>query len=1680
MKKSLVLALLFLFASLVKAQDRQLSQLNNVAAIESSTHWQPVKPPGNTGMNMTIIGIVQFDGVEQFSDQLEVGAFHDNVCRGAGLTNVVAMNRYFVFLTVYGLNGEIDTFKIYDHATGEELDMATTQTITYVDNGTLGTLPDPYIINFIPNYFVITATADPTEGGTITGAGIYNPGNTATLVATANAGYTFVNWTKENVQVSTSPTYSFPVNENASYVAHFSLNSYQITATANPTNGGSVTGGDTYDYGSTCVLTATANTGYTFVNWTKNGNQVSTNATYSFTVTDAGSYVANFTLNNYNITASANPTEGGSVSGGGNYQHGSPVTLTASPSQYYYFDNWTKDGTEVSTSATYNFTATENGDYVANFGINNYHISVMASPMQGGTVTGAGNYNNGTSVTLTATPNSGYDFVNWTKNGEEVSTSTSFTIVVTENASYVAHFSANTFEITATADPAEYGTVTGAGSYGYGATARLRAIPNTGYSFVNWTRDGDVVSTSASYNFTVTESVDLVAHFAISTYNITATANPYQGGSVNGGGTYQHGATVTLTATPNAEYDFVNWTKGVTEVSTDATYIFTATENGNYVAHFSLQTYTITATADPSQGGTIFGAGTYNRGSTCTLTATANTGYTFVNWTKDNVVVSTSNTMSFQVNEDASYVAHFSLNSYEITVAANPTIGGTVSGGDTYYHGTNVTLTASPSEGYHFINWTKNGVSVSTNANYNFVVEGAGNYVANFLPYYEITASVDPEEAGSVSGAGTYNQGETCALVATASTGYTFTNWTHNGTVVSTSPTYSFTVTQAENFVAHFEVSSYLITVTANPTAGGTVSGGGTYTHGATATLTAVANTGYNFVNWKKNGVVVSTDPTCTITVTGAGNYVAYFSPISYEITASANPEEGGSIIGAGSYNHGSTCYLTAIANPGYAFVNWTKNGNQVSTDATYSFTVTEAGSYVANFEFVGFQITVNASPAAGGTTTGAGLYAYGATVDLTATANEGYTFVNWTKNGEEVATTPTFTITVTEPATYVAHFSINNYVITAIANPEAGGTITGANTYAYGTMATLTATPNEGYTFVNWTKDNEEVADTPAFSFTVTEAATYVAHFSFNNYEITVTANPEAGGTVTGSGNYNHGTTATLTATANEGYIFSHWAKGEESISNDPVYSFMVTESGDYVAYFTLNNYEITATADPEAVVTGSGNYNYGTTVVLTATANEGYTFVNWTKDGEEVGTTPEYSFTVTEAASYVAHFSHNSYEITATTNPANAGVITGAGTYDHGTTCTLTVTANPGCTFINWTKDGVEVSDTETFSFIVTEASSYVANFEVEGYEISVSANPEAGGTTTGTGVYVYGTTVDLTATANEGYTFVNWTKDGEEVAITPTFSITVTESASYVANFNLNNYVISATANPEVGGSVTGGGTYNHFETCTLTATANEGYTFVNWTKDGEEVANTPAYSFTVTEAVAFVAHFTLNSYEITATANPEVGGAVTGGGTFNHFETCTLTATANEGYTFVNWTKDGEEVSITPIFSFTVTEAASYVANFSLNSYVITAMANPEAGGTVTGDGTYNHFETCTLTATANEGYTFINWTKDGEVVSDSETFSFTVTEAASYVAHFSINSYEITATTNPANAGVITGAGTYDHGTTCTLTVSANPGYSFINWTKDGEEVSDTETFSFIVTEASSYVANFEL
>ena len=515
-----------------------------------------------------------------------------------------------------------------------------------------------------------------------------------------------------------------------------------------------------------------------------------------------------------------------------------------------------------------------------------------------------------------------------------------------------------------------------------------------------------------------------------------------------------------------------------------------------------------------------------------------------------------------------------------------------------------------------------------------------------------------------------------------------------------------------------------LISTLANPTNGGTITGGGTYNYGQTCTLTAIPSTGYDFVNWTKNGNQVSSSPSFSFTVTEEmSEYVAHFLLQSFTINVSSNPNNGGTVSGGGTYDYGQTCTLTATPATGYDFVNWTKNGNQVSSSPSFSFTVTEAANYVAHFQLQSFTIDASADPSSGGIVSGQGTYDYGQTCTLTATTSPGYTFLRWTKNGTQVSTNSSYSFTVTESASFVAHFQLNNYIVSVTANPSNGGSVSGGGTFYYGDNCTVVATANIGFNFVNWTENGNPVSNQPSYTFTITSDKSLVANFTTQNYIITAIASPTDAGTVSGAGGYNYGDNCILTATANLGYDFQRWTKDGTQVSNDPTYSFTVTESATFVAHFTLESHTINVAANPPegGIVSGGGTFSYGQTCTVHASANVGFVFVRWMENGTQVSDQPSYSFSVTSDRILTAYFIPiMAYEITAETNPENAGTILGTGPYLSGETATLSIVPNENYLFLNWTEYGTVVSESAIYKFTVDRSRHLIANLQfIEGID-------------------------------------------------------------------------------------------------------------------------------------------------------------------------------------------------------------------------------------------------------------------------------------------------------------------------------------------------------------------------
>ena len=376
-------------------------------------------------------------------------------------------------------------------------------------------------------------------------------------------------------------------------------------------------------------------------------------------------------VKNYSISISASPTEGGTISGSGQYEEGTVVTVTAVPNEDFRFLAWTEADTQISTEASLTFTVTSDRTLTAIFEpiskptpepIPKPIYTINTSATVGGTVSGAGKYEHGSSVTLTATPDSGYLFVGWTENNERIGTDASFTFIADCDRTFAADF-----------------------------------IPITQPTY---------------------------------TINTSATA----GGTASGGGEYEQGRSVTLIATPETGYRFVGWTENGEQVSVDETFAVIADCDRAFVANFApIPKLTYTIQVNSTQGGVTEGSGSYQEGDSITVSAEPDAGYRFLYWEEDGVHISTDESLSFTVDCDRTLVANFEpIHKPAYTVQVNSTQNGAVEGGGIYEEGEPVTVNAIPDNGYRFLRWQENSVQVSTEARYSFTAEADRTLVAIF------------------------------------------------------------------------------------------------------------------------------------------------------------------------------------------------------------------------------------------------------------------------------------------------------------------------------------------------------------------------------------------------------------------------------------------------------------------------------------------------------------------------------------------------------------------------------------------------------------------------------------------------------------------------------------------------------------------------------------------------------------------------------------------------------------------------------------------------------------------------------------------------------------------------------------------------------------------------------------
>ena len=1046
-----------------------------------------------------------------------------------------------------------------------------------------------------PSTYTVTVTAE--EGGTAGDGGEFEAGSEVTVNALADDCYVFAGWKVGEEIVSTDAEYTFTVTEDVELTATFELVQYNVTYTASLENVATLPEAAEVNCGETVSPEYTiTNECYEFVNWTVNGEEVE----LPYTVSEDVELVANFVIKSYNVTYSANLEDVATLPETAEVDCGETVepeyTIT---NECYEFVNWTVNGEEVELP----YTVNEDVELVANFVVKTYNVTYAANVEDVATLPEAAEVNCGETVEPEYTiTDECYEFVNWTVNGEEVE----LPYEVTADVEFVANFVKKSYNVTYTANPAEAATMPEAATVECGETVEPEYTITEGYEFANWTVNGEEVELP----YTVNEDVELVANFNQIEYTVTLTANPAEGGTatIAEDGPYHYGDVITLTAEAAEGYQFVNFTVGNGVVTSP----YTVTEDVEILANFILEdvnTYAITVTANPEEGGTVTGAGTYAEEEVVTLSAVANTGYDFINWTLDNEVVSEEANLTITVLEAADYVANFELQSIEITVIEGE--GGTVTGAGIYTYGDEVTVEATPAEGYRFVNFTCGDMVVTDNP-YTFTATEALTIEANFelIPEYTVNVTIDPEDAGTVTGAGTFAEGTEVTLTATAGEEYLFEGWYENGEPINASNPYIFNLTEDRELTAKFVNKYFTLTTTVDPEEGGAIhisvdplqEEGEQYQNGSLITCVAEAAEGYQFVNWECNAEDYTVEGGIVeFILTSNVDVIAHFELIpetpTYMVTYTANPAEGGTLDQTnGAVEENTEVTVTATANEGYEFIGWTVNGEEVEGEENVlTFTVTEATDVVANFEEITvseYTVTLHGSPVAGGTLEGAGTYEEGTTVTVIATPNEGYNFVSWTKNTNVVSEDPEYSFEVTEDVTLVANFElipvIVNYMVTFEVNPEEAGTVDLEDgEYEEDTDLTVTATAAEGYQFLNWTINGEVAGEDDELTFTVTEDMAVVANFELIPVivEYNITIGEIENGTVTAPATSPAGETITVTVTPDPMYVLTslyyYTTDPEETTAID-----LVTKQ------FVMPEADVTIGAE-FMLVTGKGDVN-------------------------------------------------------------------------------------------------------------------------------------------------------------------------------------------------------------------------------------------------------------------------------------------------------------------------------------------------------------------------------------------------------------------------------------------------------------------------------------------------------
>jgi hypothetical protein len=410
------------------------------------------------------------------------------------------------------------------------------------------------------------------------------------------------------------------------------------------------------------------------------------------------------------------------------------------------------------------------------------------------------------------------------------------------------------------------------------------------------------------------------------------------------------------------------------------------------------------------------------------------------------------------------------------------------------------------------------------------VVDADKMVTASFIKTWEAEVSAVPEDGGTVSGGGVFDEGSEITLQAVAADGFRFSHWSQGETVLGEAESLSATLGGDATFTAHF-VRLWNLEILPSPVEGGAVSQGGLHEENAVVEILASPAEGYRFAGWQGEGIADPLSLATSVTMDGARSVRASFVKV-WELSVSAIPDGSGAVSGGGVVDEGQAVEIVATAAEGFRFVSW--QGAGVADPLAPMTTVTLTANLEVGATFVRVRtLSVNAALAEGGSVLGGGTYDEGQVVEISATPAEGYRFVRW--EGAEVADPASMmtTVTVTGDAEVEAVF-VKVWELAVEAGSTEGGSVVGAGIYDEGEVVKISATPAEGYRFVRW--EGAEVADPASAMTTVTVMENLAIEATFvRTWRVSFSSEPEDGGVAGAMIVVDDGEVLSLSAVPNE-----------------------------------------------------------------------------------------------------------------------------------------------------------------------------------------------------------------------------------------------------------------------------------------------------------------------------------------------------------------------------------------------------------------------------------------------------------------------------------------------------------------------------------------------------------------